>query len=79
MVPTSLLSPGRESFSSSYQMMSADSSDNPALQCKELWSSQFNWIAGAPPSGIQEGMDVLAQVRHRMRPVHARVRLDGDQ
>lgn len=57
----------------------ADTSDNPALQCEELWSSDFNWIAGAPPSGMEEGMDVLAQVRHRMRPVDARVRLDRDR
>lgn len=52
-------------------------SDHPVLQCVELWSSEFNWIAGMPD--FSEGMNVLAQVRHRMAPVQATVHKQGSR
>lgn len=48
--------------------------DHPALYCEQLWSSDFNWIAGRPPSDIAEP---LIQIRHRMEPVPGRVSVDG--
>lgn len=50
--------------------------DHPALQCEQLWSSDFNWIAGRPPPDLE---DALIQVRHRMSPVPGTVSLDGDR
>lgn len=52
--------------------------DHPALQCVELWSDAFSWIAGHPPD-LEEGKELLAQVRHRMAPVRAIVRVDDDR
>lgn len=51
--------------------------DHPTLQCEELWSKDFNWIAGQPPAQLKDGgcLDALVQVRHRMQPVKGRVSL----
>lgn len=59
----------------------ADPSDHPALQCEQLWSGDFNWIAGHPPAEMDDGgtLDALVQVRHRMRPVTGRVRTDQNR
>jgi tRNA U34 2-thiouridine synthase MnmA/TrmU len=51
--------------------------DHPSLQCTQLWSDAFHWIAGHPPE--VEGKELFAQVRHRMAPVPAHVKLDGDR
>ncbi|EJT50951.1 tRNA (5-methylaminomethyl-2-thiouridylate)-methyltransferase [Trichosporon asahii var. asahii CBS 2479] len=48
--------------------------DHPALYCEQLWSSDFNWIAGHPPEHID---NALIQIRHRMEPVPGRVSVEG--
>ncbi|BEI88872.1 uncharacterized protein CcaverHIS019_0202340 [Cutaneotrichosporon cavernicola] len=52
--------------------------DHPALLCSELWSDEFNWIAGEPPL-LEDGHELMAQVRHREAPFRAHMRVDGSR
>jgi hypothetical protein len=54
--------------------------DHPLLQCTALEAREFSWIHPSPPDGVREpgGMRVDVQVRHRMKPVAARVSLLSD-
>ncbi|BEJ11775.1 hypothetical protein CspHIS471_0202350 [Cutaneotrichosporon sp. HIS471] len=52
--------------------------DHPALLCDELWSDEFNWIAGEPPL-LEDGHELMAQVRHRESPFRAHMRVEGSR
>ncbi|KAF7336791.1 tRNA-specific 2-thiouridylase MnmA [Mycena venus] len=43
---------------------------DPSLFCNSVRVNDFSWIwPDAPPAGLHEGIQLSAQIRHRMRPV----------
>ncbi|WVQ86206.1 tRNA (5-methylaminomethyl-2-thiouridylate)-methyltransferase [Cryptococcus sp. DSM 104549] len=52
--------------------------DHPMLRCDSVSSEEFFWIHGVPQKVLDGNDDgpVQVQVRHRMEPVSARVRVD---
>lgn len=54
------------------------SRDHPSLQCTRISTGSFHWISGSPPPDLDEGLELLVQVRHRMTPVPANVILGQD-
>lgn len=53
--------------------------DHALLQCTSISTYPFHWISGYPPEDLElqeGGMEVMVQIRHRMKPVPARISLN---
>ncbi|KAJ7170856.1 tRNA-specific 2-thiouridylase [Mycena crocata] len=48
---------------------------DPALDCKSVRAREFSWIwPDSPPANLLHGIQLFAQIRHRMQPVLCNVR-----
>jgi tRNA-specific 2-thiouridylase len=63
-------------LSLSFRIITDSASDHPLLQCTSIQTDPFHWISGTPPNFNEQ--ELLIQVRHRMKPVPARISILDD-